>query len=118
MEEENKETPKDKYIKCSQCNCKYINDEDSINTNFGYTRLNERYKTCCKCRTKHTQYRIDNPHIKENERQYNNSLEVKEQRKERESEILTCPHCNRNFPKGTMYQHRRSHSPNFWANKK
>ena len=118
MEEESKETPKDKYIKCSKCNCKYINDETNIKTNFGYTRLNERYKTCCKCRTKHKQYRIDNPHIIENERQYNNSLEVKEQRKERESEILICPTCNRKFPKGTMYQHRRSHSPNFWANKK
>ncbi len=104
MEEENKETPTDKYIKCSKCNCKYNNDEDSIKTNFGYTRLNERYKTCCKCRNKHKQYQ---------------RLQcVKEQRKERESETLTCPHCNRNFPKSSMYQHRRSHDPALWANKK
>ena len=109
MEEENKETPKDKYIKCSKCNCKYNNDDESIKTNFGYTRLNERFKTCCKCRTKHRQHRIDNPHLKEYEQRYNNSLEVKERRKNRESEILTCPLCNREFPKATMYQHKRTH---------
>ena len=118
MDEESKETLIDKYIKCSKCNCKYINDETNIKTDFGYTRLNERYKTCCKCRTKHKQYMNDNPHLKEYKRQCNNSLESKARRKERESEIITCPKCNRNFPIATMYQHRRSHSPTFWANKK
>ena len=29
----------DKYIICSKRNCKYINDEEHINTDFGYTRL-------------------------------------------------------------------------------
>ena len=46
----------DKYIKCSKCRCKYINDDENIKTDFGLNRLNERFKTCVKCRTKHKQY--------------------------------------------------------------
>ena len=42
----------DKYIKCSKCTCKYINDDNHIKNGFGYDRLNERFKTCTKCRTK------------------------------------------------------------------
>ena len=49
----------DKYIKCSKCRCKYINDDYHINIDFGYNRLNERFKTCVKCRGKHKAY-IDN----------------------------------------------------------
>ena len=39
-----------KYIKCSKC--KYINDDKHIKNDFGYNRLEERFKTCTKCRTK------------------------------------------------------------------
>ena len=46
----------DKYVKCSKCRCKYINDDDHIENDFGYNRLNERYKTCVTCREKHKQY--------------------------------------------------------------
>ena len=38
------------YIKCSKCRCKYINDDDHIKNDFGYNRLEERFKTCVKCR--------------------------------------------------------------------
>ena len=48
MTEENKN---DKYIICSGCTCKYINDEEHISNDFGYTRLEMRYKTCVRCRT-------------------------------------------------------------------
>jgi len=41
-----------KYIRCTCCKCKYINDDDHISVDFKYNRLNERYKTCVKCRTK------------------------------------------------------------------
>ena len=51
MTEENNN---DKYIVCSNCNCKYINGEEHINTDFGYTRLEERYIICVKCRAKKT----------------------------------------------------------------
>ena len=42
----------DKYIICSDCRSKYINDEEHINTDVGYTRLEIRYKTCGKCRAR------------------------------------------------------------------
>ena len=41
-----------KYIKCSKCKCKHINDEEHIKSDFGYNRLNVQYKCCAKCRTK------------------------------------------------------------------
>ena len=44
------ESKHDKYIVCSKYKCKYINDEEHINTDFGYTRLEQRYTTCVKCR--------------------------------------------------------------------
>ena len=44
------EPNKDKYIICSDCKGKYINDEEHISKDFGYTRLEDRYKTCVKCR--------------------------------------------------------------------
>ena len=39
-------------IKCSVCKCKYVNDDEHIQADFGYNARNERYKTCIKCRTK------------------------------------------------------------------
>ena len=45
----------DKHIKCSRCNCKYMNDNEHIKHDFGYNRLEERYKTCVKCRENNTQ---------------------------------------------------------------
>ena len=42
----------DKCIVCSKCRSKYINDEEHINKDFGYTRLEERYKTCVRCRAR------------------------------------------------------------------
>ena len=43
------ESKNDEYIICNKCQCKYTNDEEHIRTDFGYTRLEERYKTCKKC---------------------------------------------------------------------
>ena len=37
------------YINCS-CHRKYINSDESIAANFGFNRLQERYRTCVKCR--------------------------------------------------------------------
>ena len=45
---------KEQYFKCSRCKMKYINDDEHIKTDFGYNRLNERYKTCSKCRNRGT----------------------------------------------------------------
>ena len=46
------ENSTDKYIICSSCKCKCINDEEHINKDFGYTRLEEIYKTCVRCRAR------------------------------------------------------------------
>ena len=46
------ESKNDKYIICSKCRSKYINDEEHINKDFGYTGLEERYKTCVRCRAR------------------------------------------------------------------
>ena len=40
----------DKYIKCSRCVRKFINDDDHLKNDSGYNRLEERFKTCVQCR--------------------------------------------------------------------
>ena len=61
----------DKYIKCSKCRCKYINDEEHIKADLGYTRLQERYKTCVKCRTNRSDnYEKYKEHANEYSKQY------------------------------------------------
>ena len=50
---------KEQYIKCTRCKCKYINDDEHIKIDFGFTRLGERLKTCNICRTKRLQYNKD-----------------------------------------------------------
>ena len=40
----------DKRIVCSKCKIDSINDDGNIRPDSGYHRLNERYKSCVKCR--------------------------------------------------------------------
>ena len=42
----------ERYIKCSDCRCKYKNEDKHIAHDFGYNRLNEQFKTCFICRDK------------------------------------------------------------------
>ena len=42
----------ERYIKCSDCRCKYKNDDTNIAHDFGYNRLGEKFKTCVICRDK------------------------------------------------------------------
>jgi hypothetical protein len=37
-------------IKCVRCQIKYDNDDNTITAHFGYNKLGERFKCCCKCR--------------------------------------------------------------------
>ena len=64
------------YIKCSRCHMKFINDDEHIKPDFGYNRLNVRYKQCVRCRTsrrehdqKYTQTNRDK--IRESQKKYN-----------------------------------------------
>ena len=49
MTEEDKN---DKYIICSKCRSKCINDEEHLYKDFGYTRLEMRFQTCVRCRVR------------------------------------------------------------------
>ena len=40
------ESKNDKYIKCSKCKSRYINDEEHISKDFSYTRIEDIHKTC------------------------------------------------------------------------
>ena len=46
------EDKNDKYIICTKCRSKYINGEDHINKDFGFTRLEMICKTCVRCRAR------------------------------------------------------------------
>ena len=56
MQEMAEEGKDDKYIRCSKCRSKSINDEEHTSKDVGYTRLEERYKTCVKCRARQYTY--------------------------------------------------------------
>ena len=43
-------TMEEEYIHCTRCCRKFINDEEHIATDFGYTRWNTRFKNCVDCR--------------------------------------------------------------------
>ena len=78
----------DKHIRCSKCKCKYINDAEHIEVDFGYNRLAVRYKTCVKCRGKQT----NTPYV---------SGQVDYLRKY----CIPCEICNKQISKYTMKRH-------------
>ena len=69
-----------KYIKCTNCKCKYINDDENIKLDFGFYRLNEKFKTCIKCRGASQRSR---------EKKFKEEVEENEQR---------CPRCYKPKP--------------------
>ena len=123
MTEEDKN---DKYTICSKCISKYINDEEPINKDFGYTRLEEIYKTCVRCRArgkiscktyseKHPEKSKDNyeahkEEAKEHNKQYRdkNADRLKEYDRARNQIKVDCPHCNGEIVKRKLNSHLRS----------
>ena len=97
---------KEQYIKCSRCKCKYINDDEHIKTDFGYTMLNELNKTCSRCRGKCKVYNQDNTEkIKQQAHKYwiDNKDEIMKKRQqlqkyadENNGEIKYCYRCYKN----------------------
>ena len=123
MAEEDKN---DKYIICSGCTCKYINDEEHISNDFGYTRLEMRYKTCVRCRVrskiknktyqeKHPEksekakehYEANKDYLKEQNKQYreNNKEHYKEYDRARNQIKVNCPNCNCEIVKRKLNSH-------------
>ena len=118
MAEENGQS---KYIICSDCRSKYINDEH-INTDLGYTRLEMRYKTCVKCRArkiiknktyhekhpgKTKYYEAHKEEAKEHNKQYRdtNADRLEEYDRAKNQIQLCCPHCNGEIVKRKLNSH-------------
>ena len=113
----------DKYIICSKCRSKYINDEEHINKDFGYTRLEERYKTCVRCRARNkinsktykekhleqikVRYEAQKEEAKEYRKQYRekNADMLKEYERARDSIKVNCPNCNCEVVKRKLNSH-------------
>ena len=116
----------DKYIICSKCRSKYINDEEHITKYFGYTRLEERYKTCVRCRArnkinsktyqeKHPEksekakeyYEANKDYLNEENKQFreNNKEHYKEYDRARNQIKVNCPNCNCEIVKRKLNSH-------------
>ena len=83
----------EKYIKCSTCKCKYINDDEHVEKEFGYNRLNERYKCCVKCRAKRLAYKYSSDQI--------------DQHKKYNAEKITCSTCGASVCRNRMRNHEK-----------
>ena len=113
----------DKYIKCSKCRCKYINEEEHIKTDFGYTRLGERFKTCITCRNKRqTVAKVycekNKDKIKDYQKCYRgkNKDTLKEYSKENtdKQSYETCKFCGFQVLTFSMNKHRKSNKCKQW----
>ena len=101
-----------KYITCSKCRCKYHNNADNIKSDFGFTRLGERYKTCVKCRTT----RLDNyEKCKEHANAYHKKYYTyhREQllayQREYSKMMTDCDVCGNNVSFEHLSRHNKSH---------
>ena len=126
MTEEEEEDKTDKYIMCSKCRSKYINDEEHINKDVGYTRLEMRYKTCVRCRARNKincktysekhpgkakeYYEAHKEEAKEHNKQYRekNDDRLKEYDRARSRLKVCCPHCDRETITRKMNSHLQS----------
>ena len=109
------ESKNDKYVRCSKSRSKYINDEEHISKDFGYTRLEEMYKTCVRCRARNkvnckTQYDKHKDELNESHKQYRE--EHKEERREYEKAYGTirtiCECCGSEVNKAQLAKHHRT----------
>ena len=96
----------DRYMLCSSCNCKYINDHDHIKTDLGYNRLEERYKSCVKCRARRRAYNDTHPEVIQRIRQtynLNNRLKINAYNYAK----IECKSCGHKVCRNAMRQHER-----------
>ena len=100
------------YIKCSRCHMKFINDDEHIKTDFGYNRLNIRYKQCVRCRT------TSREHAKKYYEANKDKLinKAMEYNKVYQSENVECNVCGKTITRKTMFKHRDSPSCKAIAN--
>ena len=76
------------YIKCSNCKCKFIDNDEHIKNNFGYKRLGERFKCCFKCRER-------------------SSKACDEYRMKYRDEVVICDKCGEGAKRYNITTHKR-----------
>ena len=108
-------TANKEYIMCSQCKCKYLNNDEHIKTDFGYTRLNKRFKTCYKCRERR---KPASEETKAKQKQYNEEHKDKiaEYGKQRtlNQKIIICDKCGHDLKEMSMRKHLKTNICNQW----
>ena len=107
----------DKYIKCGRCKMKYLNNDDHIKNYFGYTRLNERYKTCLVCRMTRLEYHktYREEHKEQRKQHYQDNKEHRlaqskawqDKNKEYLAEQIECDKCGCYISRDNMTRHKK-----------
>ena len=101
-----------KYIICSKCHMKYINDDEHIKHDFGYNRLNERYKNCMTCRTYNREQKANwRAEIKKQEEtygDYNPNRNKKPCKENVINEKFDCELCGKTISTNTKDKHADS----------
>ena len=95
------QTSMTEYIKCVRCNMKFINDDSHIQIDFGYNRLNERYKQCVKCRCNKAEYRAK---MKDEIARTGRCIPKVKQAQD-PSEIVECDVCCKTLRRDWMKKH-------------
>ena len=90
-----------KYIKCSTCKCKYINDDEHIKIDFGYNRLKERFKCCVKCRNRSIEYLNSQKGIEARKKYYETKGRAYN------FEKLVCATCGASVCRNLMRDHEK-----------
>ena len=90
---------KPQYLYCSGCSVKFINDDEHIKIDFGYNRLNDRFKSCVTCRERYAKHREGNREERRASAQiyYKNNKEY----------ILECKKQYREENKDKIYQNNK-----------
>ena len=91
----------DEYIKCSKCRCKHINDDEHIKKDFGYNRLEQRFKTCVKCRDKGNEYKNSPKGIEASKRYYESKG------RQYNFEKVVCGSCGASVCRNALRSHER-----------
>ena len=91
----------DKYIKCSKCRCKYINDDEHIKRYFGYNSLEEIFKTFVKCRNISYEYSNSQKGVEARKKSY------EKQGRTYNFEQLVCATCGASVCRNRMRDHEQ-----------
>ena len=106
MTEKGRQQQPDKYIQCSTCQCKHINDDDHIKKDFGYNRLEERYKPCIKCRERRKVYdELHHEAIRLTRQKYN--LRNRDRINAYNYAKIECKSCGHQVCRNAMRRHER-----------